>query len=40
LISTAHANVDYGQLVDWSQLIIDTRNATRAYLPNDKIVLA
>ena len=40
LIATAHANVDYGQLVEWSQLVIDTRNATRKYLPHDKIVLA
>ncbi len=40
LIATAHANVDYGQLVEWSQLVIDTRNATRKYLPSEKIVLA
>jgi UDP-N-acetyl-D-glucosamine dehydrogenase len=40
LIVTAHANVDYSQLVDWSQLVIDTRNATRAHLPNEKVVLA
>jgi UDP-N-acetyl-D-glucosamine dehydrogenase len=40
LISTAHANVDYQQLVDWSQLIIDTRNATRPQQPNPKIVRA
>ena len=40
LIATAHANVDYGQLVDWSQLVIDTRNATRKLLPNSKVVLA
>lgn len=40
LIATAHANVDYGQLVEWSQLVIDTRNATRKYLPHEKIVLA
>ena len=40
LISTAHANVDYEQLVNWSQLIIDTRNATRAMQPNPKIVQA
>ena len=40
LIATAHANVDYSQLVDWSQLVIDTRNATRAHLPNEKVVLA
>ncbi len=40
LISTAHANVDYAQLVDWSKLVIDTRNATRSRQPNPKIVLA
>jgi UDP-N-acetyl-D-glucosamine dehydrogenase len=40
LISTAHANVHYQELVSWSQLIIDTRNATRAFQPNAKIVLA
>ncbi len=40
MIATAHANVNYAELVEWSQLIIDTRNATRALLPNDKIVLA
>jgi UDP-N-acetyl-D-glucosamine dehydrogenase len=40
VISTAHANVDYKQLVDWSTLIIDTRNATRPYQPNPKIVQA
>ncbi len=40
LISTAHANVDYQQLVAWSQLVIDTRNATRAYQPNPKIISA
>ena len=28
LISTAHARVDYGQLVAWADLIVDTRNAT------------
>ncbi|TWT83855.1 UDP-N-acetyl-D-glucosamine 6-dehydrogenase [Planctomycetes bacterium CA13] len=28
IISTAHANVDHQQLVDWSKLVIDTRNAT------------
>lgn len=40
LISTAHVNVNYEELVSWSQLIIDTRNATRAFHPNAKIVLA
>ena len=27
LIATAHANVDYRQLVDWAQFVVDTRNA-------------
>jgi UDP-N-acetyl-D-glucosamine dehydrogenase len=27
LISTNHANVDYKQLAEWSQCIVDTRNA-------------
>lgn len=40
LIATAHANVNYGELVDWSKLVIDTRNATRKLLPNQKVVLA
>jgi UDP-N-acetyl-D-glucosamine dehydrogenase len=26
LISTAHRDVDYQQLADWSPLIVDTRN--------------
>jgi len=40
LIATAHANVNYTELVDWSQLVIDTRNATRKLLPNDRVILA
>ncbi len=40
LIVTAHNNVDYKELVEWSKLVVDTRNATRAYLPNDKVILA
>ncbi len=40
LISTAHANVNYEELVAWSRLVIDTRNATRKLLPNPKVVLA
>ena len=27
LIATAHASVDYCQLADWAQLVVDTRNA-------------
>jgi UDP-N-acetyl-D-glucosamine dehydrogenase len=29
LITTDHDNVDYGDLVKWSKLVIDTRNATK-----------
>lgn len=28
LISTAHSNVDYQELLDWASLVVDTRNAT------------
>ncbi len=40
IITTAHANVDYQKLVEWSHLIIDTRNATRPWQPSRKIVRA
>lgn len=40
LIATAHANVDYQELVAWSNLVIDTRNATRTQQPHSKIKLA
>lgn len=40
VISTAHQNVDHGQLVTWSKLVIDTRNATSKCMPNAKIVKA
>jgi len=40
LVATAHANVSYDELVNWSKLVIDTRNATRALQPNSKIQLA
>lgn len=29
LITTDHDNVDYAQLISWSKLVVDTRNATR-----------
>lgn len=29
LIATDHSNVDYNALVNWSRLVVDTRNATR-----------
>lgn len=28
LISTAHSNIDYHQLLSWARIVIDTRNAT------------
>ena len=40
VISTAHRNVDYSQLLQWSQLIVDTRNALAEWIPNSKIVKA
>lgn len=40
LVATAHASVDYAQLIEWSSLVIDTRNATRAHQPNPKIIRA
>ena len=40
LIATAHSNVNYEELVAWSQIVIDTRNATRKHLPNAKVTLA
>jgi UDP-N-acetyl-D-glucosamine dehydrogenase len=29
IVVTAHSNVDYQQLVDWSKIVLDTRNATK-----------
>jgi len=29
LISTDHTSIDYDELVEYSQLVIDTRNATK-----------
>jgi UDP-N-acetyl-D-glucosamine dehydrogenase len=41
LICTDHDDVDYARLVEWSSLVVDTRNATRTVTQNrDKIVLA
>ncbi len=40
LISTAHSIVNYHQLVDWSELVVDTRNATRTWQPRNSIVQA
>lgn len=40
LICTDHSTVNYSQLVEWSALVVDTRNATRAVTNRDKIVMA
>lgn len=40
LISTGHKNVDYEQLLQWSKLIIDTRNVFAAHDGHPKIVKA
>ncbi len=40
LVATAHHCVDYCQLVDWAQLIVDTRNATSGCADKTKIVKA
>lgn len=34
IIVTAHANVNYEELVDWSQIVVDTRNATKHLVPS------
>lgn len=40
LIATAHANVNYAELLEWSNLVVDTRNAMANYLPNVKVIKA
>jgi len=40
MITTDHDGVDYGALVEWSKLVVDTRNATKAVFGREKIVLA
>ena len=40
IVVTAHRNVDYQQLVDWSNIVIDTRNATKSLQGKAKIVKA
>ncbi|EMI15311.1 UDP-glucose/GDP-mannose dehydrogenase [Rhodopirellula maiorica SM1] len=40
LIATAHANVDYQQLCDWSQLVVDTRNATKGIESETRVIKA
>ncbi len=34
IIVTAHANVNYQELVAWSQIVVDTRNATKHLVPS------
>ena len=38
LISTAHKGVDYQQVADWSNCIIDTRNAMAAVQTRPNII--
>jgi UDP-N-acetyl-D-glucosamine dehydrogenase len=40
MITTDHDGVDYGALVKWSRLVVDTRNATKSVFTREKIVLA
>jgi UDP-N-acetyl-D-glucosamine dehydrogenase len=40
LIATAHSNVNYEELLTWSSLIIDTRNATKGIESEGKVVKA
>jgi len=40
LISTAHANVDYAELGQWANLIVDTRNAMKGSASTSNIVKA
>ena len=40
LIATAHANVNYQQLIEWSNLVIDTRNATNGLKHQGKVAKA
>jgi UDP-N-acetyl-D-glucosamine dehydrogenase len=40
IIATAHVIVNYPQLLEWSKLVVDTRNALRAHRPNPRIVQA
>jgi UDP-N-acetyl-D-glucosamine dehydrogenase len=37
LIATAHSNINYAELFEWSSLIIDTRNAMKAFKDHSKI---
>jgi UDP-N-acetyl-D-mannosaminuronate dehydrogenase len=40
LIATAHQNVNYDQLGQWSKLIVDTRNAMKGVQTTGVIIKA
>lgn len=40
LIATAHNNINYDELLEWSHLVIDTRNALAKHLSSPKIIKA
>lgn len=40
LIVTAHSRVDYRQLIEWSSIVVDTRNATQGLSGQARIVKA
>ena len=40
IIATAHQNVNYQELLDWSKLVVDTRNATKGISGAAKVVRA
>lgn len=40
LISTAHSNINYQQLLNWAKIVIDTRNATESINANASVFKA
>ncbi len=40
LIATAHSNVNYQELLDWSSLVVDTRNAVAAFDSRTPVIKA
>ena len=38
VIVTNHSNIDYGGVVEQAKLIVDTRNATRPFGENEKVI--
>ncbi len=38
VIVTNHSNIDYGWVVEHAKLIVDTRNATRPFAENEKVI--